>query len=81
MGIFIDDSAVERVDKLCKEYKEIYGKEVDFTVVPKRLTQEKLEKCVELMIKDNLSLIVAYEKIYGKFNKEKWKPERYNSSE
>jgi hypothetical protein len=26
MGIFIDDSAVERVDKLCKKYKEIYGK-------------------------------------------------------
>ena len=66
MGIFIDDSAVERVDKLCKKYKEIYGKEVDYTIIPRGITQEKLEKCVELMIKDNISLVVAYEKIYGK---------------
>lgn len=66
MGIFIDDSAIERVNELCKKYQETYGKEIDFTIIPKGLTQEKLEKCIELMIDDNLSLIVAYEKLYCK---------------
>ena len=26
MDFFIDDSAIERVDKSCKKYKEIYGR-------------------------------------------------------
>ena len=66
MDIFIDDSAIERVNELCKKYQETYGKEIDFTIIPKGLSQEKLEKCIDLMIADNLSLIVAYEKLYCK---------------
>lgn len=66
MGFFIDDSAVERVNKLFEDYRKIYGKEVDCTMIPQGLTREKLEKCLELMIDQNISLISAYEKTYGK---------------
>ena len=40
--MFIDDSAVEKVNELCKKYQETYGKEIDFTIIPKGITQEKL---------------------------------------
>ena len=46
-----------------KEYKDTYNKEVDYTVIPRGITQEKLIKCLELMISDNLSLLVAYNKL------------------
>ena len=64
--MFIDDSAVEKVNELCKKYQETYGKEIDFIGIPKGITQEKLAKCIELMIDDNLSLLVVYEKLYCK---------------
>lgn len=62
--MFIDDSAIEKVNELCKKYQETYGKEIDFTIMPKGITQEKLAKCIELMVDDNLSLVVAYKKLY-----------------
>ena len=62
----IDDSALEKVNVLRKKYKETYGKEIEFTVIPKGITQEKLAKCIELMIDDNLSLLVAYQKLFCK---------------
>ena len=62
----IDDSAVGRVNELCKKYQETYGKEIDFTIIPKSITQEKLEKCIRLMIDDNISLVVAYDRLYRK---------------
>ena len=64
--MFIDDSAVETVNELCKKYQEAYGTEIDFTIIPKGITQEKLEKCIRLMIDDNISLVVAYDRLYRK---------------
>lgn len=49
--------------------QEISGsvwEKIDFSIIPKGLTQEKLEKCIELMLDDNMSLVVAYEKLFGK---------------
>ena len=66
MDTYIDDSAVERVNKLREKYKETYGKEVEYTIIPKGITLEKMEKCLELMINDNLSLVVAYTRLYSK---------------
>ena len=62
----IDDSAVDRVNELCKKYQETYGKEIDFTIIPQGITQEKLEKCIRLMIDDNISLVIAYDRLYRK---------------
>ncbi len=66
MDTYIDDSAVKRVNKLCEKYKETYGKEVDYTIIPRGITLEKMEKCLELMINENLSLVVVYTKLYSK---------------
>lgn len=62
--MFIDDSAIEQVEKLSKKYKETWGKEIDYTVMPKGMTQKRLVKCIELMIESNISLLVAYHKLY-----------------
>ena len=64
--INIDDSAIYKVEELNKKYKEIWNKDVDYTVIPKGLTQEKLVKCLELMIKTNDGLLVAYNKLFIK---------------
>lgn len=63
MTLTIDDTPLQRIEELNKEYKATYNKEVDYTVIPKGITQEKLIKCLELMISDNLSLLVAYNKL------------------
>ena len=64
--INIDDSAIQTVEKLNQKYKEIWGKDVNYSVIPKGLTQEKLIKCLELMIETNDSLLVAYNKLFIK---------------
>lgn len=63
--MFIDDSAIEKVEELSKVYEFTWGKKVDYTIIPKGITQEKMVKCLELMIESNLSLLVAYNKLYG----------------
>ena len=64
--IFMDNSALEKVEKLNKKYKETWGREVDYSVIPGEMTRERLVKCLELMVKDNLSLVVAYTKLFKK---------------
>ena len=64
MEIVLDDFAVsKKVEELNKKYLETWGKEVDYTIIPKGNTQEKLVKCLALMIETNDSLIVAYHKL------------------
>lgn len=64
--MFIDDSALLKIEELSKRYRETWGKDVDYTIIPNGITQEKLVKCLELMIEDNLSLVVAYTKLFKK---------------
>lgn len=66
MEIYIDDSAIDKVEELNKRYKETWGKEVDYTIIPSGITQEKLVKCLELMIENNISLLVAYSRLFKK---------------
>lgn len=61
-----DESVLKRIEELSKKYEETWGNEVDYTIMPKGITQEKLVKCLELMIEDNLSLVVAYTKLFKK---------------
>ena len=63
--IVLDDFAVsKKVEELNKKYLETWGKEVDYTIIPKGITQEKLVKCLALMIETNDSLPVAYYKLF-----------------
>lgn len=61
-----DKNTLKKIDELSKRYKETWGKEVDCSILPKGISQEKLAKCLELMIEDNLSLLVAYKKLFKK---------------
>ena len=66
MGINIDDSTLEKIEELKKQYKEAWGKEIDLSLWPnlKGITQQKMAKCIELMIEDNISLVVAYKRLF-----------------
>lgn len=57
------DVTKEEFEKLEKIYENTWGKKVDYTIIPQGLTQKKLVKCLELMIENNFSLLVAYNKI------------------
>ena len=59
-----NENTLKKIDELSKRYKETWGKEVDYSIFPSGISQEKLVKCLELMIDDNLSLLVAYNKLF-----------------
>ena len=61
-----DKNTLNKIEEQNKRYKETWGKEVDYTIIPKGITQEKLVKCLELMIENNLSLVVTYTKLFKK---------------
>ena len=65
--MLIDDSALEKIEELSKLYKETWGREIDLSLRQnlKGMTQQKMVKCIELMIEDNISLIVAYAKLFN----------------
>ena len=65
--MLIDDSALEKIEELSKLYKETWGREIDLSLWQnlKGMTQQKMVKCIELMIEDNISLIVAYAKLFN----------------
>ena len=59
-----DKNTLQKIEELSKKYKETWGKEIDYSIMPIGITQEKFVKCLELMIDDNLSLVVAYTKLF-----------------
>lgn len=59
----INREAMKRVDELLAQYKFNWGKEVDFSVIPPRLTQEKLVVVLERIVETGESLLVGYEKV------------------
>ncbi len=61
-----DANILRNVEELEKKYEETWGKEVDYTIIPNGITQEKLVKCIELMIEENLSLVEAYTTLFKK---------------
>ena len=65
--MLIDDSALEKIEELSKLYMETWGREIDLSLWQnlKGMTQQKMVKCIELMIEDNISLIVAYAKLFN----------------
>ena len=53
-----------KIEKLCQKYEETWGKKIDCKIIPSGMTQEKFVKCLELMIVDNLSLLVAFNRLF-----------------
>ena len=61
-----DKDTLKKIEELCQKYEETYGKKIEYKIMPNGITQEKFVKCLELMIADNLSLLVAYNKLFKK---------------
>ncbi len=61
-----DEATLKKIEELNKKYEETWGRGVNYTIIPKGITQEKLVKCLELMIENNLSLVMAYTKLFKK---------------
>lgn len=58
------EAILKKIEELCQKYEKTWGKKVDYKIIPIGITQEKFVKCLELMIEDNLSLVVAYTKLF-----------------
>ncbi len=58
----INDSVFKKIEILEKEYEKTWGKKVNYTIIPKGMTQEKLVKVLELMVETGDSILVAYSK-------------------
>lgn len=61
-----DEDTLKIIEELSQKYEETWGEKVDYKIIPNGITQEKFVKCLELMIADNLSLAVAYTKLFKK---------------
>ena len=61
-----DEDTLKKIEELSQKYEKTWGKKVDYKIMPNGITQEKFVKCLELMIADNLSLLVAYNKLFKK---------------
>lgn len=58
------NDAQDQIKSLEQEYERIYGKSVDYSILPNGITKEKMVKVLERMIDKNESLTVAYGKLF-----------------
>lgn len=47
----VDELVSKRIEELSRKYQETWGREVDYTIVPQGITQERLTKCWTLFRK------------------------------
>lgn len=60
---------VNQLDTLCALYTKRWGKNVDYTVVPKGITQEMLVYVLERIADTGKSILVGYNKLFLTSNK------------
>lgn len=53
-----------------KKYKENWGKDVDYTILPKGITQEMLVTILERITETGESILIGYEKLKAKVNED-----------
>ena len=61
----IDDSALERMQKLMDYYEINWGRKVEMTPFPRNHTQEKAVKVLERIVETGESFIVGYNKLFN----------------
>lgn len=59
----VNEKALERIRVLEKKYKENWGKDVDYTILPKGITQEMLVTILERITETEESILTGYEKL------------------
>lgn len=55
---------LKQLDTLCALYRQRWGKDVDYTVLPKGITQEKLVSVLERIVNTGESILVGYDKLF-----------------
>lgn len=55
---------LKRLDTLCALYKQRWGKDVDYTVLPRGITQENLADVLERIVDTGESILVGYDKLF-----------------
>ncbi len=60
---------LKQLDTLCALYKQRWGKDVDYTALPKGITQEKLVDVLERIVDTGESILVGYNKLFITTNK------------
>ena len=62
----INEEAMQRIEKLNKEYERRWGKPVDYLIKPVGLTQESLVIVLERIVDTGESILVGWNKIKKK---------------
>lgn len=62
----LNKEALEKIRILEQEYKETWGINVDYTIIPPGMTQEKLVEVLERIVDTGESIIVGFSKIKNK---------------
>ena len=62
----LNKEALEKIRILEQKYKETWGINVDYTIIPSGMTQEKLVEVLERIVDTGESIIVGFNKIKNK---------------
>lgn len=62
----INREVLEKIRILEQKYKETWGINVDYTIIPSGMTQEKLVDVLERIVDTGESIIVGFSKIKNK---------------
>ena len=60
----INPNVIKKLDSLCALYEQRWGKEVNYTVLPGGITQEKLVDVLERIVDTGESILVGYNKLF-----------------
>ena len=61
----INDEAIKQIKLLELEYELNWGKKVDYTILPRGVSQEKLVFILERIVDTGESILVGWDKIYN----------------
>ncbi len=62
----LNKEVLEKIRILEQKYKETWGINVDYTIIPRGMTQEKLVEVLERIVDTGESIIVGFSKIKNK---------------
>lgn len=62
----LNKEVLEKIRILEQKYKETWGINVDYTIIPPGMTQEKLVEVLERIVDTGESIIVGFSKIKNK---------------
>lgn len=62
----VNEESLKRIEQLGKEYERVWGKTVDYSVLPQGLTQEKLVPILERIVETGESVLVGWNYIYDR---------------